>query len=215
MYILTTELKAIRLDTKDLILHYHGVGNQALEDKLYKFIIEKFDWRFWSVAVYDDMWGFDNQNMWQHGGTVFLHEHDKNIIIATQSKNHASRFNKNNADKLLEKVEKDVFRNYCLIRPDRAFAMVNSMKRISGVGNNYLPYALRLALLYGHNLAYNSLYSHTSARIIVNRTICCKHYCVSVVRYDYVNLCLYIYYVNLFWGASIGYSPSTEDTILK
>ena len=33
--------------------------------------------------------------------------------------------------------------------------------------------------------------------------------------YDYVNLCLFIYYVNLFLGTIIGYSPSAEDTILK
>ena len=56
-------LSQTRIDTKDLILRYHGVGNQALADNLYKFIIEKFDLLFWSVAVYDDMWGFDNQNM--------------------------------------------------------------------------------------------------------------------------------------------------------
>ena len=88
------------------------------------------------MTVYDDMGGFDKHNMWQHGGTVFLHEHHKNIIIASQSKNHGSRFNKDNADKLLEKVEKDC-----------AFAILNRMNRISGVGNNYLPYALRLAFL--------------------------------------------------------------------
>ena len=112
---------------------------------------------------------------------ISMNMHDKNTIIASQNKNHASSFNKNKADKLLERVENTVTRNYCITQTDRAYAMVNSMERVSGVGNNYLPYALRLALLYGHNLAYNSLDSHTSARLIVNRTICCKHYCVSVV----------------------------------
>ena len=34
-------------------------------------------------------------------------------------------------------------------------------------------------------------------------------------NYDNVNLCLFIYYVNIFFGTSIRYSPSTEDTILK
>ena len=169
-------LSQTRIDTKDLILRYHGVGNQALADNLYKFIIEKFDLLFWSVAVYDDMWGFDKHNMWQHGGTVFLHEHDKNIIIDTQSKNHASRFNKNNADKLLEKVENTVTTNYCITHADRAYALVNSVKRISGVGDRYRPYALRLALLDDHNLVYHSSESHRAVRNIDTHTDCCIQY---------------------------------------
>ena len=168
----------MRLDTKDLILRYHGLGNKGLADKLYNFVTEKYDWRFWFVAVYDDMGGFDKHNMWQHGGTVFLHEHDKNIIIATQSKNHASRFNKNNADKLLEKVEKTVTSNYCEKLPDRAHALVNRMKRISGVGNHYLPYALRLAFLDDHNLVYHSWESHTSVRKIKTRSFCLKGFTI-------------------------------------
>ena len=168
-------LSQMRLDTKDLILNHHGLGNQGLANKLYNFVTEKYDWRFWSVTVYDDMGGFDKHNMWQHGGTVFLHEHDKNIIIATQSKNHASRFNKNNADKLLDKVENTVTSNYeCEKHPDRAYTLMNSMKRISGVGNNYLPYALRLAFLDDHNLVYHSWESHRSVRNIDTHTTCCR-----------------------------------------
>ena len=176
-------LSQMRLDTKDLILNHHGLGNQGLANKLYNFVTEKYDWRFWSVTVYDDMGGFDKHNMWQHGGTIFLHEHDKNIIIASQSKKHASSFNINNADKLLEKVEKDVTSHYCLILPDRAYAMVNSMKRISGVGNNYRPYALRLAFQYEKNLGYKGLESHASGRFIVRQMYCCilTPYCNKVV----------------------------------
>ena len=167
-------LSQMRLDTKDIILRYHGLGNQASPDKLYNFVTEKYDWRFWFVAVYDDMGVFDKHNMWQHGGTVYLQEHDKNIIIASQSKNHASRFNKNNADKLLEKVENTVTSNYeCEKDPDRAYTLMNSMKRISDVGNNYLPYALRLALLGEHNLVYHSWESHSSVRNIDTHTTCC------------------------------------------
>ena len=134
------------------------------------------------MAVYDDMGGFDKHNMRQHGGTVFLHEHYKNIIIASQSKNHASSFNKKNADKLLKKVRNYVLRNYCETRPDRAYTMVNSMKRISGVGNSYLPYALRLAFTCEENLGYKSWQSHRSARVIDTRINCCiQEFCVTVV----------------------------------
>ena len=45
----------MRLDTNGFILRYHGVGNQGLADKLYDFVTKKYDWRFWFVAVYDDM----------------------------------------------------------------------------------------------------------------------------------------------------------------
>ena len=165
----------MRLDTNGFILRYHGVGNQGLADKLYDFVTKKYDWRFWFVAVYDDMGDFDKHNMWHHGGTVYLHEHHKNIIIA-------SRFNKKNPDKLLKKVENYVLWNYCETRPDRAYTMVNSMKRISGVGNNYLPYALRLAFIYENNLGYKSWQSHNSARVIDTRINCCiQLFCVTVV----------------------------------
>ena len=184
-------LSQMKLDTKDLLLRYHGLGNQGLADKLYNFVTEKYDWRFWFVAVYDDMGGFDKHNMWQHGGTVFLHEHDKNIIIDTQSKNHASRFNKNNADKLLEIVENTVTSkssNYeCVKQPDRAYAFVNWMKSISRVGNNYIPYALRLALLDDHNLVYHSWESHRSVRNIDTQTTCCTRFGICIwINWKYV-----------------------------
>ena len=111
-------LSQMKLDTKDLLLRYHGLGNQGLADKLYNFVTEKYDWRFWFVAVYDDMSGLDKHNMWQHGGICYLHQHDKNTIIASQNKNHASSFNKNNADKLLEKVENTVTTFHCITHTD-------------------------------------------------------------------------------------------------
>ena len=44
-------LSQMKLDTKDLTLRYHGLGNQGLADKLYNFVTEKYNWRFWFVAV--------------------------------------------------------------------------------------------------------------------------------------------------------------------
>ena len=170
-------LSQMKLETKDLLLRYHCLGNQILADKLYNFVTEKYDWRFWFVAVYDDMRSLDQHDMWQHCGTCNLHEHGKNTIIASQSKNHSSRFNKNNADKLLEIVENTVTSkssNYeCEKLPDRAYAFVNWMKSISRVVNNYLPHALRPALLDDHNLVYHSLESHRSVRNIYTQTTCC------------------------------------------
>ena len=107
---------------------------------------------------------------------ISMNMHDKNTIIASQDKNHASSFNKNKADKLLERVENTVTRNYCITQTDRAYAMVNSMERVSGVGNNYLPYALRLAFLDDHNLVYHSWESHRSVRNIDTHTACCIAY---------------------------------------
>ena len=37
-------LSQMKLDTKDLLLRYHGLGNQGLADKLYNFVTEKCDW---------------------------------------------------------------------------------------------------------------------------------------------------------------------------
>ena len=39
-------LSQMRLDTMDLILRYHALGNKGLADKLYNLVTEKFDWRF-------------------------------------------------------------------------------------------------------------------------------------------------------------------------
>ena len=177
-------LSQMKLETKDLLLRYHCLGNQILADKLYNFVTEKSDWRFWFVAVYDDMRSLDQHDMWQHGGTYYLHEHG-------QSKNHASRFNKNNADKLLEIVENTVTSkssNYeCEKLPDRAYAFVNWMKSISRVVNNYLPHALRPALLDDHNLVYHSWESHRSVRNIDTQTTCCTRFGICIwINWKYV-----------------------------
>ena len=178
-------LSQMKFDPKGLILRYLGLGNQRLAGKLYNFVTEKYNWRFWFVAVYDDMGGSDKHNMWEHGGTFYLHEHDKNIIIACQSKNYAFSFNKNNADKLLEKVENTVTSNYeCGKRIDHAYQFVNQMKSIRRVIDNYrYMYALRLALLDDHNLVYHSWESHRSVRNIDTHTT----FCIAVGFFFNVN----------------------------
>ena len=50
-------LSQMKFYPKGLILRYHGLGNQGLAGKLYNFVTEKYNWRFWFVAVYDDMGG--------------------------------------------------------------------------------------------------------------------------------------------------------------
>ena len=94
----------------------------------------------------------------------------------SQKKKHTSSFKKEKADKLLEKVENTVIMYYCITHADRAYALVNSVKRISGVGDRYRPYALRLALLDDHNLVYHSWESHISVRNIDTHTTCCIAY---------------------------------------
>ena len=48
-------LSQMRLDERDLILRYHGLGNQGLADKLYNLVTEKYDWR--SGRPFTMTWG--------------------------------------------------------------------------------------------------------------------------------------------------------------
>ena len=139
-------LNQMKLDAQDIILRQHGLGNQGLLDELYDFVTEKYDWRFWFVAVYDEMRGADKHNMWHCGGVSYLHTHDKNVIIASQDKTD-STFNRRNAVSLMNTVQRElVNRDNCPFRGDRAFSLVESMKNNARVGSSCRPYALRLAV---------------------------------------------------------------------
>ena len=96
-------------DTRTLINEYHAHGNRALMTKIYNFVDDKFDWRYWFVAVYNDVGGYDKHTISSCGGTNFLHTHGKNIIVASQDKIYSSHFSKKNAEKNLE--GKDIHRN--------------------------------------------------------------------------------------------------------
>ena len=89
-------------DVKDLIRKYHKEGNHGLMRKIYNFAKDKFDWRYWFVAVYNDMVGYDKHTIYTCGGVSFLHTNGKNIIVSSQDKKYSSRFKAKDAEKILK-----------------------------------------------------------------------------------------------------------------
>lgn len=63
----------MKTDANDLILRHHGLGNRGLMRKIYNFMVDKYDWRYWFVAVYNDMYTFDKHAISQCGGASILH----------------------------------------------------------------------------------------------------------------------------------------------
>ena len=161
----------LKTDADDIILRYHSLGNQGLMQKLYEFVEEKYDWRYWFVAVYDDMHGYDDHTISLCGGYSLLHQKKKNIIISSQDKVYSSRFKQSDASNLLQGVEQDIDR--CSMRdPDeRARALVNNAG--NKAGNGCVPYALRMAVRTGKGLWYISWSNHRAYRKIEKGKRCC------------------------------------------
>ena len=92
----------MKKDAEALIENHYKEGNRGLRWKIYNFVVDKYDWRYWFVAVYDDMEGYDKHIIHTCGGALFLHKNEKNIIISSQDKKYSSRFKKKDAQKILK-----------------------------------------------------------------------------------------------------------------
>lgn len=162
----------LKIDADDLILRHHALGNKGLMQKVYDFVIDKYDWRYWFVAVYDNMHGFDDHTISLCGGYSLLHQHDKNIIVSSQDKEQSS-LKQSDADNLLKGIEQDIDAcNADLRTPgDRAKALVNRVG--TKVGNSCVTYALRMAVRTGKGLWYISLKTHRSFRPMQKEKTCC------------------------------------------
>ena len=86
--------KQMTADVDDLILrNARNLGNEALMNKIYDFLTAKYEWRFWFVAVYDDVIGYDNHYIRYCGGVTRLHQvGDKNVVVASTDKKYAARY---------------------------------------------------------------------------------------------------------------------------
>ena len=85
----------MKADVDDLISRYaKKLSNKALMKKIYKFLTAKYEYRFWFVAVYDDVTGYGNHHMTTCDGTLKrLHQvGDKNVVVASKEKKSASRY---------------------------------------------------------------------------------------------------------------------------
>ena len=161
----------LKIDADDIIRRHHGLGNKGLMQKLHDFVDNKYDWRYWFVAVYDDMYGFDVHTISLCGGYSLLHQHKKNIIISSQDKSYSSRFKQTDANNLLQGVERDI--NSCSMRDpgDRARALVNNLRGKTGKG--CVPYAAVMAVKTGKGLWFRSWSNHRAYRKIEKRKHCC------------------------------------------
>ena len=161
----------LKVDADDLILRHHGLGNEGLMQKVYDFVVDKYDWRYWFVAVYDDMFGFDDHTISLCGGYSLLHQQNKNIIISSQDKDTSS-FKQSDGNNVLQGVDQDIDACNELKDPgDRARALVDRVS--TKVGKSCAPYALRMAVRTGKGLWFISFSKHRSYRKIEKVKRCC------------------------------------------
>ena len=92
----------LKKDTEALIREHYKEGNRQLMWKIYNFVTDKFYWRYWFVAVYDDMVGHDKHTISTCGGKSFLHTNGKNIITSSQDKKYRSQFKARDAQNILK-----------------------------------------------------------------------------------------------------------------
>lgn len=168
----STYLTNLNKDVTILIKDNKNLGNEALMRKIYYYIVDKYDWRYWFVAVYDDIYGYDRHTIWSCGGKVFLHKHKKNIIISSQDKKYSNRFKLSDANNVLSNVEKDITKCQISKPRERARALVNRAR--SKTGSSCIPYALVMAVETGKRLYSISWSTHQSYRKISKRQRCCR-----------------------------------------
>ena len=156
----------LKIDVQDIIKTSGSSSNENLMTVIYNFVADKYDWRYWFVAVYGDMYGFDKHANAFCGGHVFLHQKGKNIIVSSQDKKYSSRFKKEKADAILQSVENDVKNCASGLRNPgaRAKALNGHIVRKSGPG--CVPYALQMTVASGNGLWFVSWGDHRSYRKI-------------------------------------------------
>jgi hypothetical protein len=81
-----TYLTQLRTDAEDIGRRSTDLGNKDLMLKVYNFVNEKYDWRYFFVAVYDNLEGDDNHFVSVCGGHTFFDFDNKNMVIASQDK---------------------------------------------------------------------------------------------------------------------------------
>ena len=162
----------LKIDVQDIIKTSGSSSNEHLMNVIYNFVVEKYDWRYWFVAVYKQMYGTDYHVIEQCGGHVFFRQKGKNIVVSSQDKEYSSRFKKAEADVILQSVENDVKNCVSGLRnPEyRANALNGHAVRKSDPG--CLPYALHMTVKSGYGLSYrSSLDNHLSYRKIYLREV--------------------------------------------
>ena len=94
-------ISQLNKDTNTLVNKHHTLGNYELLFKIYNFVYDKFDWRYWFVAVYNDFYGHGKHTIYTCGGGAYLHKKGKNIVISSQDKIYSHRFKVHDASKIL------------------------------------------------------------------------------------------------------------------
>ncbi|CAB4026720.1 Hypothetical predicted protein [Paramuricea clavata] len=79
--------KQLVTDVEDMFLRYRKVGNKKLNNILYDFVTDKYDWFYWFVAVYNDIKGYQVHTIIP-GKFAFLHRHGKCFILANVAKDN-------------------------------------------------------------------------------------------------------------------------------
>ena len=160
-------LTQMKIDIKDIIKKGgKRFSNKRLMHEIYDFVEDKYDWRYWFVAVYNDMKGFDKHAIASCGGHAFLHTYGKNIAVASQDKVYSSWFKKEKAAEILRSVESDVKKCVSGLHASRQRARALNGRAVQKSGNGCVPYALQMTVRSGNNLWAAGWGNHYSLRRI-------------------------------------------------
>lgn len=159
-------------DVTDLINKNNGANNNVMMKKIYDFVMTKYNWRVWSVVVYDDIVGFDNHAILTCGGKAWLHKNGKNIIVSSQDEHNSARYNMNSANKFLKDTEDNVKQCRIIAKKseNRAKILLYNMRDRS---NACFPLALKMVVTTKRKLSWISPLNHLASRSITNWKTCC------------------------------------------
>lgn len=165
----------MRIDVEGIIIHSTELSNEELMRKIYSFVNDKYVWRYFFVAVYDDLVGESKHNMVVCGGQGFLHLGGRNTVIASQDKKFKSILHESEARSLLaQSVARDVDNCRVGLREgELSYAQALVRNAVAKAPENCSPNQLYLAVRLGSGLHSINSSGHRASQRIKKEKQCC------------------------------------------
>ena len=169
-----TYLTQLRTDAENIILRSTDLGNEDLMLKVYNFVNEKYDWRYFFVAVYNNLEGGDKHFASVCGGHTFFDFDNKNMVIASQDKSLKDENHENpEKETLMDSVLSDARRCRAGLKEkylDRSKALVLNV--LGKVESKCSPNQLYLAMKIHDGFYSRNPNGHRALRQFTDHTEC-------------------------------------------
>ncbi|XP_071944472.1 uncharacterized protein [Antedon mediterranea] len=77
-------------DLNNKLALLNGKSNIDFVKETYEFLTDKYDWRYWHIGVYNEIYGEKNHWVKFCGGYTLFRNHGRNIVVASRSKEEPS-----------------------------------------------------------------------------------------------------------------------------